>query len=75
MTKLAYIPETVAFLRFTVNKVDSKKYSWDIGEPITEKFTVEDFVHTIFVLSNYVHDEGWNTDGTKAQGKFTLKKG
>ena len=29
--KSAYIPETIAFLRFTVNKVDSKKYSWDIA--------------------------------------------
>ena len=30
MTKSAYIPETIAFLRRTVNKVDSLEFSWDI---------------------------------------------
>ena len=30
MTKLAYMIETIPFLRRTVNLVDGRKYSWDI---------------------------------------------
>ena len=75
----SFLPICLLIEHFLVHQygpVASSKWLKDnIGEPITEKFTVEDFVHTIFVLSNYVHDEGWKTDGTKAQGKFTLKKG
>ena len=44
-------------------------------EPIIHMFSVPDVVHTLFLLDNYGHDEGWkNLDkAAKTKGKHTSK--